>query len=144
MPATAPTSRSTRQKRALAELLDTRAEFTSAQELHAELRARGAGVGLTTVYANLRSLADAGQVDTVRTEDGEVLYRRCQSDAHHHHLLCRGCGRTIEVEGPDVEAWAGAVASAHGYVDVRHTVEIVGTCTSCAAAGASKRGDAGG
>lgn len=128
-----PTSRSTRQKRALADLLAARAEFGSAQELHAELRARGDGVGLTTVYANLRALADAGQVDTVRTEGGEVLYRRCESDAHHHHLVCRVCGRTVEVEGPDVEEWAATVASAQGYVDVRHTVEIVGTCASCAA-----------
>ena len=125
------TPRSTRQKRALHDLLDTRTDFASAQELHAALRARGDGVGLTTVYANLRALADAGLVDTVRTDDGETLYRRCESGDHHHHLVCRGCGRTVEVEAPAVEVWATAVAAAQGYVDVRHTVEIVGTCPAC-------------
>lgn len=125
-------SRSTRQKRALADLLASRAEFGSAQELHAELRARGEGVGLTTVYANLRTLAESGHLDTVRNEDGEVLYRRCDSDAHHHHLVCRVCGRTVEVEGPDVEQWAESVAAMQEFVDVRHTVEIVGTCRQCA------------
>ncbi len=89
-------------------------------------------MGLTTVYNNLRALAESGAVDTVRTEDGETLYRRCRSDAHHHHLVCRDCGRTIELSGPAVEQWADTVAAGEGFVDVRHTVEIVGTCRSCA------------
>ena len=124
--------RTTRQKRALDGLLAASADFRSAQELHAELRARGARVGLTTVYSNLRALADRGAVDTMRTEDGETLYRRCESGGHHHHLVCRVCGRTVEISGPAVERWADAAAAAEGFVDVRHTVEIVGTCRSCA------------
>jgi Fur family transcriptional regulator, ferric uptake regulator len=91
-------------------------------------------VGLTTVYNNLRALAENGAVDMVRTENGETLYRRCETEAHHHHLLCRVCGRTVEVSGPAVERWARESATAEGFVDVRHTVEIVGTCGSCAAA----------
>ncbi|MHB8719473.1 MAG: Fur family transcriptional regulator [Candidatus Dormibacteria bacterium] len=136
-PAPSSASRSTRQKRALDGLLATRPGFGSAQELHAELRSRGEGVGLTTVYANLRALAEAGLVDTVRTEAGEVLYRRCQTGTHHHHVVCRVCGTTVEVEGPDVEDWAEAVAATAGYVDVHHTVEIVGTCPTCACAPAT-------
>jgi Fur family transcriptional regulator, ferric uptake regulator len=124
--------RTTRQKRALDELLAACADFRSAQELHAELRGGGTGVGLTTVYNNLRALADRGAVDTVRTEGGETLYRRCESESHHHHLLCRVCGRTVEVSGPAVERWAEDAAAAQGFVDVRHTVEIVGTCRQCA------------
>jgi Fur family ferric uptake transcriptional regulator len=124
--------RTTRQKRALDQLLAACGDFRSAQDLHAELRSGGARVGLTTVYNNLRALADRGAVDTVRTEAGETLYRRCESDAHHHHLVCRMCGRTVEIAGPVVERWAEAAASAEGFVDVRHTVEIVGTCRQCA------------
>ena len=124
--------RTTRQKRALDEVLAASADFRSAQDLHAELRAGGARVGLTTVYNNLRSLADRGAVDTVRTEAGETLYRRCESGGHHHHLVCRVCGRTVEISGPAVERWADASAAAEGFVDVRHTVEIVGTCRPCA------------
>lgn len=124
--------RSTRQKRALAALLADSSGFRSAQDLFTELRGRGENVGLTTVYNQLGALADAGDVDAVRTETGEVLYRRCATAAHHHHLLCRGCGRTIEVEGPEVENWADRVAAAHGFIDVGHTVEVVGTCADCA------------
>lgn len=125
--------RSTRQQRALDDALAGSDEFRSAQQLHAQLRAAGAGVGLTTVYSNLRGLAERGAVDTLRTEDGETLYRRCRTDEHHHHLVCRACGRTVEVAGPEVERWAERVAAAAGFVDVRHTVEIVGTCAGCAA-----------
>lgn len=125
-------SRDTRQKRALAAVLDRSDGFRSAQDLFSALRSEGQNVGLTTVYNQLRSLAESGQVDTLRTDDGETLYRRCDTERHHHHLVCRSCGRAIEVEGPEVERWAGRVAAEHGFVDISHTLEILGTCRSCA------------
>ncbi len=123
--------RSTRQKRALAGLLGDTDTFRTAQELHQLLRERGERVGLTTVYNQLKALADAGEVDVLRSESGEALYRRCRTEAHHHHLLCRRCGRTVEVAGPNIEAWATELAQREGYTDVAHTVEIVGTCANC-------------
>ncbi|MDA8292011.1 MAG: Fur family transcriptional regulator [Actinomycetota bacterium] len=124
--------RSTRQKRALAALLEDSDEFRSAQDLHAALRSRGETVGLTTVYNQLRVLADAGALDAIRGEDGETRYRRCATGGHHHHLVCLSCGKAVEVEGPEVELWAARVARSHGFVDVSHTVEILGTCDQCA------------
>ncbi|MFR9674723.1 Fur family transcriptional regulator [Streptomyces sp. TR06-5] len=124
--------RSTRQRAAVAAALAEVEEFRSAQELHDMLRHRGDSVGLTTVYRTLQSLADAGEVDVLRTAEGEAVYRRCHSDDHHHHLVCRHCGKAVEVEGPAVERWADAVAAEHGFVDVGHTVEIFGTCGGCA------------
>lgn len=131
-PARAHRERSTRQKRALAAVLDASDAFRSAQDLFTELRARGENVGLTTVYNQLRVLADAGEVDALRADDGETLYRRCGTGHHHHHLVCRSCGRTVEVEGPEVEQWASQVAKSHEFIDVVHTLEIVGTCLDCA------------
>ncbi|WP_306356112.1 MULTISPECIES: Fur family transcriptional regulator [unclassified Nocardia] len=123
--------RSTRQRSAISALLSDIEEFRSAQELHDELRKRGEGIGLTTVYRTLQSLADAGHVDVLRTDSGESVYRQC-SKGHHHHLVCRHCGRTVEVEGPTVEAWADTVAAEHGFSDISHTVEIFGCCRACA------------
>jgi Fur family ferric uptake transcriptional regulator len=125
-------ARSTPQKRAVSAVLEEVDGFLSAQDLHAELRARGQRVGLTTVYNQLRALAEAGEVDSLRAEDGEALYRRCGSDGHHHHLVCRSCGRTVEVAERSVERWAARIAAAEGFVDVTHTVEVVGTCPECA------------
>lgn len=106
-------------------------DFHSAQQVHDLLKDRGQSVGLTTVYRSLQILADAREVDVLRTSDGETAYRRCSS-GHHHHLVCRSCGRTVEVEGPAVERWAEKVASEHDFVDVSHTLEIFGTCKACA------------
>src|SRR5436305_13073559 len=111
--------RSTRQRAAVTALLDETDDFQSAQQLHDRLKHRGDSVGLTTVYRTLQSLADAGEIDVLRTDDGEAVYRRCSS-GHHHHLVCRGCGRTVEVEGPTVERWAEGVARDNGFVDGAH------------------------
>jgi len=136
---TSPRVRATRQRAAVSTVLDELDDFRSAQELHAVLRSRGESVGLTTVYRALQSLADAGEVDVLRTGDGEAAYRRC-STGHHHHLVCRSCGRTVEVEGPVVERWADKVADQHGFVDVSHTVEVFGTCSQCAEDASAQRG----
>lgn len=124
--------RSTRQRAAIAELLGEIEEFRSAQELHDELRRRGEGIGLTTVYRTLQAMANSGAVDTLRTDTGESVYRRC-SEHHHHHLVCRSCGSAVEISGGDVEEWAADVAREHGFSDVSHTIEIFGLCGECAA-----------
>ena len=116
----------------MAAALDEVDEFRSAQELHDMLKHRGDSVGLTTVYRTLQSLADAGEVDVLRTTEGESVYRRCSTGDHHHHLVCRVCGKAVEVEGPAVEKWAERSRREHGFVNVAHTVEIFGTCADCA------------
>ncbi len=108
-------------------------DFRSAQDIHAALRQQGETVGLATVYRTLQTLVDAGEADQVQTDAGEAVYRLC-SPTHHHHLVCRQCGRTAEIEGPAVERWASKVAEEHGFVDVRHTVELFGLCASCSRA----------
>lgn len=102
--------------------------FRSAQELHSTLRAAGDGIGLTTVYRHLQLLADTGAVDVVQNADGEATYRLCGDGPHHHHLVCRACGRSVEVDGPEVEAWAETVARRAGYTAISHTVEVFGLC----------------
>lgn len=122
--------RQTKQQAAVAAALATTTDFTSAQDLHAGLRAGGQTVGLATVYRALQTMAADGSVDTVRTDDGEALYRQC-SQTHHHHLLCRDCGRTVEVEGPAVERWTERVSAEHGFTAVTHSLEIEGRCPEC-------------
>jgi Fur family ferric uptake transcriptional regulator len=123
--------RSTRQRRAITSALNAFDDFRSAQDIHEILRRQGQKVGLTTVYRTLQAMSDAGEVDSLRTENGEAIYRSC-SASHHHHLVCRSCGRTVEVEGPDVERWTKRIASENGFTDPSHTIEIFGTCAECA------------
>lgn len=113
--------------------------FRSAQTVFSELRAKGEAIGLSTVYRHLQALADEGDADTLQTAEGEALYRLCgQSSRHHHHLVCRLCGRTVEIEGRSVERWAAQVAADNGFSEVDHTVELLGVCQPCAAT-SSKR-----
>src|SRR5689334_672486 len=123
-------ARNTRQRGEVLALLEEVDDFRSPQQLHVDLRERGAKVGLTTVYRTLQLLVDAGEVDTMRLPTGEQLYRRC-GRSHHHHLVCRVCGTTVEVEGPAVERWADRLAAEHGFTEVSHTLEIFGTCPRC-------------
>jgi Fur family ferric uptake transcriptional regulator len=118
---------------ALLALLEELDGFRSAQDLHQLLRTRGDGVGLATVYRALQALVDDGVVDVLHSPDGEAAYRRC-SPVHHHHLVCRGCGRSEEVADPPVERWAARVAAEHGFADVWHQLEVFGTCADCSPA----------
>jgi Fur family ferric uptake transcriptional regulator len=78
-------------------------------------------------------MANDGDVDTLLRDDGETLYRQCAESAHHHHLVCRQCGATIEVDGPTVETWTQHIAAQHDFDDVSHTLEIFGRCPQCRA-----------
>ena len=130
--------RVTKQRLAVSAALDELDDFVSTQELHRILQEQGTPVSLATSYRILQSLADDGLVDVLRNADGEAVYRRCAVTGHHHHLLCRSCGKAVEVEAPAVEAWAARIASEHGFTAVEHTVEIFGLCPECTALSAGR------
>ena len=126
--------RATRQGEAVREALHAAGGFRSAQDVYARLRTDGGTVGLSTVYRHLQNLVEDGVVDVIHTPDGEATYRYCGEAApgrHHHHLVCRECGHTEEIEGRAIERWAGDVADKFGFTDVDHTVELFGRCASC-------------
>ncbi len=121
----------TRQGLAVERVLTEADTFMSAQDIHAALRERHDSVGLATVYRHLQRMLDAGTIDSVKGGDDEQVYRLCGSVRHHHHLVCRSCRRSTELESAEVERWAERQASQLGYTDVEHTVEIFGICEAC-------------
>lgn len=126
--------RNTWQREAVREALDSSGGFISAQGLHQSLRDAGSPIGLATVYRALADLATVGEADSLQSPDGESLYRACASIGHHHHLICRACGLTVEIEATEVEQWARRTASEHGFTEAQHIVDIFGFCASCAGA----------
>ena len=104
--------------------------FASAQEVYQLLQRNSQSIGLTTVYRALQSLLDDKVVDTLRRDDGEAIYRLC-GENHHHHLVCKSCGTTIEIQANAIEKWAQQMASDHGFREVGHTAEIFGVCSKC-------------
>lgn len=124
--------RNTWQREAVREALGSSEAFVSAQALHSALRDRGSSIGLATVYRALADLAVEGEADSLQQE-GESLYRACTPGTHHHHLICRNCGLTVEIEADAVEQWARQVASEHGFTQPNHVVDVFGLCAECSA-----------
>lgn len=127
------TTRNTSQRREVIGVLSRVQGFVSAQDLHALITKDGGQIALATVYTQLKRLVEDGDVDVVMTDRGESLYRRCVVDVHHHHLACRNCGAIVEVDTPELEAWARAVADRFDYQDLRHVLELSGICPACRA-----------
>lgn len=123
--------RATPQRAAIVDALSVADAFLTTQEIHDLVRAAGKRVGLATVYRTLQALADSGEVDVLRNHDGEAIYRRCASPDHHHHLVCRACGRSVEISSDEVEAWADESARRHGFTAVTHLAEVYGLCAAC-------------
>ena len=124
--------RNTWQREAVREALGSNEGFVSAQSLHSNLRDSGSSIGLATVYRALADLAVEGEADSLQSE-GESLYRACTPGQHHHHLICRNCGLTVEIEADAVEAWAHKVAADNGFTQASHVVDVFGLCAACSA-----------
>jgi Fur family ferric uptake transcriptional regulator len=123
--------RNTWQREAVREALDSNEGFVSAQGLHSSLRSAGSPIGLATVYRALADLAVEGEADSLQSPEGENLYRACTPGQHHHHLICRNCGLTVEIEADAVERWAQTTASEHGFTQANHVVDVFGLCAAC-------------
>lgn len=123
--------RNTWQREAVREALEHEDGFVSAQALHLSLRESGSPIGLATVYRALTDLAAKGLADSLQQE-GESLYRACTS-GHHHHLICRECGKAVEIKADAVEQWARTVAAEHGFTAPEHVVDVFGLCADCSA-----------
>jgi Fur family ferric uptake transcriptional regulator len=119
-------SRRTEQREAIVEALRGSDRAVTAQELHGQLE----GVGLATVYRNLQRLAEEGDADTLRRDNGEVAFLLC-GRGHHHHLTCRLCGRVEQVRDCRLDDWARDVAAGHGFSEVEHHAELYGVCARC-------------
>ena len=125
--------RNTKQRRVVTGTLETLEDFISAQDLHQLMLSRGEKVSLATTYRLLQSMVGTGEVEALKTEDGEAIYRRCDTEHHHHHLLCRICGAAREFEIPELEELALSIAARKGYTEIRHVIEITGICSNCSA-----------
>ena len=124
--------RPTRQRVAVLGALASRDDAT-AQQIHALLAAEGERVGLATVYRTLAWLAENGVVDTLNHRRGEACYRLC-GEGHHHHLVCSGCHRVVELGDCALDPWLADLAAEHGFTLEAHTVEATGLCPGCRAA----------
>jgi len=119
-------TRSTRQRRALTELVESQQHAFTAEELWSAAREAAAPVSLATVYRTLALLETEERVR--RLDRGRFI--ACEP-GHHHHLVCISCGAVQETElcaAPPVTE----VRKRHGFVVQRHEADLYGVCENCA------------
>lgn len=123
--------RPTRQRLAVLRELAREPNDITAATLWRRMRARKhATIGLATVYRTLALLDERGVIDSLSHHASERCFRLCR-DAHHHHLVCEGCHRVVELGDCDLGAWVDETAGRHGFTASGHQVEIAGLCVEC-------------
>jgi Fur family ferric uptake transcriptional regulator len=106
------------------------ANDATAQQIHRRLKRRNRSVGLATVYRALSAMSEAGVVDELPHGATETCYRLCGT-GHHHHLVCDGCHRVIELPGCPAKGWIERGAREAGFEVTGHRLEAQGLCASC-------------
>ena len=122
--------RLTEPRRVVAGLLDARSGHFSAADLVTDARERRPGIGRATVFRALELFLALGVVERIDLPTGEHAYVVCEP-AHHHHVVCTGCGRSTEIDDRGVRALTKKVAKRTGYEIGRHRVELFGLCPAC-------------
>lgn len=122
--------RASRQRLAIAAIVDRTRNAFSARELTCAVRAVDPRTGLATVYRALGEMVESGFVEQVGMSDGAALYARCRSQGHHHHVVCTGCGRVAEAEC-DMEKEFRRVSAASGFRVTGHDFKLFGLCPVC-------------
>ena len=125
--------RATRQRVQVLEALAAEPNDATAQQIFETLRASGVSIGLATVYRALGLLSSHGVVDALTHRPGEVCYRLC-GDEHHHHLTCTECHQVVELGECELDPWLERLGSASGFAVTGHSVEVTGVCADCRAA----------
>lgn len=121
----------TSKRVALIEKIEKANEPISAESLYRLLREEQKGINMSSVYRNLELLCAAGIL--VKTSDYEVrraVYQMAK-DAHHHAIVCLGCGLVIQIEECPIEAFQNKYSTLNQFLIVNHRIELYGYCEKC-------------
>ena len=124
-------ARSRGARRTLIEFLASQDCCLSAHELFDALRAEGRTVGIATVYRVLDQMVDLQLVHRVDFGDGINRFEYTYPGTHHHHLVCRTCGKVTTFDDPALELAITEVAHSHGYAIDDHHLVLHGACPAC-------------
>lgn len=121
--------RQTEPRRQLIELiLDQPGQFRAAELVE---QAQLLGIGRATVFRLLDRLVQMGLLSRLHGPDGCRAYTLCEPEHHHHHLVCRSCGRVIPIETGAIELQIRLLARQSGFRVDAHHLEVFGRCLQC-------------
>lgn len=114
----------------LRSFLETR-EHLSTEELHRLVKKKDVRIGVTTVYRTLKLLAECGLASEVEFHDGKARFEHQYNRRSHHHMVCTGCGSSVEFFSPEIDRLEQEIGGKFNYRTTRHTFQIYGLCVDC-------------
>ena len=100
------------------------------QDLYRSLRHKGRKIGLTSIYRCLDLFESLGIAFKI-TDRPNMKYKLCESDDHHHHIVCKGCGEVVELNFCNISDWSKQVTESTGYEVTEHQLNFYGFCRDC-------------
>jgi Fur family transcriptional regulator, ferric uptake regulator len=121
----------TKPREQISQILRDEPRFLTAAEIHRRLDLASAKVSLSTVYRTLDHLVAKGAVTSRVDAEGEASFMHCEPLRHHHHAICRTCGRVVDLDCDAAEQFAAALRERHGFELDGHAMEFFGRCSQC-------------
>jgi Fur family ferric uptake transcriptional regulator len=122
--------RLTPQRMMVVEALHGADKHVSAEEIHAQVRARYPYANISTVYRTLDLLKGLGLVTEIALGDGCVRFHPVEK-GHHHHLVCQKCGKIIDLPESALAPLEGALSDMYQFkADLKH-MAVFGLCSQC-------------
>lgn len=102
----------------------------SALELYQSLTKKQKRIGLTSIYRCLDLLESMGMAFKI-TNGSNVKYKLCEFENHHHHVVCKNCGKIIEFDLCEIQSWSEKVMESTGFQITDHQLNFYGFCKEC-------------
>ena len=103
----------------------------SAEDLLRRLQRKSQHIGRATVYRSIEKLVRMKVLDRIEFADGTHLFRLCESDHHHHHLVCTKCHRVVELDICLESDRIDAIGRQQGFEVDDHSITLFGLCKDC-------------
>lgn len=124
-------TRETAPRRAVATLIAERHGHFTAADLLSDAQQTDLKIGRATVFRTLDLLAEQGALERLDLPSGEHAYVACAPQEHHHHVVCRSCGGSVEVPDSGLQAVVREIGAKSGYRIDSHRLELYGICPNC-------------
>jgi Fur family ferric uptake transcriptional regulator len=123
--------RLTRPRRVIMKILQQSAVPLSPQTIQQRAVDAQEEISLVSVYRTIDMLTDLDLIRRVHGHDGCQGYALC-SPGHHHHLVCRNCGKSVEYSGSeDLSNLIEAIQVQTGFQIDGHLLQLFGRCPAC-------------
>ena len=110
--------------------LSATASPLSLQEIYQGLLKKDQRIGLTSIYRCL-DLFESLRLAFKVVLGTQIKYKLCELEDHHHHIVCKTCGRVVELKFCDMPRWSKKVMKSTGYEVTDHQLSFYGVCRVC-------------